>query len=112
MEPGAALVRRASLRPPLFRGRLQSSDIIFFFLIQINNVPKKIQVISRKKLILKLIKTYQWSTMDEERLSSLAILSVENYIAESFQWTTFVNEIAKIKAQKVPLNLRRPYKLK
>lgn len=32
---------------------------------------------------LKLIKTYVRSNMGDERLSSLAILSIENYIAEN-----------------------------
>jgi len=42
-------------------------------------------------LKLKLIKTYVRATMVDERLSSLAILSIENYIAENLDWTTLVN---------------------
>jgi len=40
---------------------------------------------------LKLIKTYVRATMGDERLSSLAILSIENDIAENLDWTTSVN---------------------
>lgn len=54
---------------------------------------------------LKLIKTYVRSTMSDERLSSLAILSIENDIAENLDWTTLVNEFAEIKARKVPLQI-------
>jgi hypothetical protein len=39
--------------------------------------------------------------MGDERLSSLAILSIENYIVENLDWTTLVNEFAKIKALKI-----------
>jgi len=43
--------------------------------------------------------------MGDERLSSLAILSIENDIAENLDWTTLVNEFAEIKARKVPLQI-------
>jgi hypothetical protein len=41
---------------------------------------------------LKLIETYVRATMGDERLLSLAILSIENDIAENLYWTTLVNE--------------------
>jgi len=43
--------------------------------------------------------------MGDERLSSLAILSIENDIAENLDWITLVNEFAEIKARKVPLQI-------
>jgi hypothetical protein len=43
--------------------------------------------------------------MGDERLSSLAILSIENDIAKNLDWTTLVNKFAEIKARKVPLQI-------
>lgn len=60
---------------------------------------------------LKLIRKFLRSTMDDDRLSSLAILSIENDIVENPDWTTSVNEFAGIKTRKVSLKLFRPYKL-
>jgi len=54
---------------------------------------------------LKLIKTYVRATIVDERLSSLAILSIENNIAVNLDWATLVNEFAEIKARKVPLKI-------
>lgn len=41
--------------------------------------------------------------MGDERLSSLAILSIENYIAENLNRATLVNEFAEMKPRKVLL---------
>lgn len=43
-----------------------------------------------------LTKTYHTVTIDDERVSLLAILSVENDIAENLDWTTLVNEFTEI----------------
>ncbi|XP_063775451.1 52 kDa repressor of the inhibitor of the protein kinase-like [Pseudophryne corroboree] len=50
---------------------------------------------------LKLIKTYLRSTMSEERLSSLAILSIENEMVESIDYTAAVQSFAAAKSRKV-----------
>lgn len=60
--------------------------------------------------VLKLIKTYLRLTMDDEKLSSLAILIIENDIAKNLEWTTLINEFAVVKARKCSLKLCRLYK--
>lgn len=48
---------------------------------------------------LKIIKTYLGSTMGNERLLSLAILSLKNDIAGNIDWTTLINEFAEMKVR-------------
>lgn len=50
---------------------------------------------------LKLIKTYLRSTMLEDRLSDLAILSIENDFAKSLNFTEIIQQFASAKARKV-----------
>lgn len=50
---------------------------------------------------LKLIKTYLRSSMLENRLSDLAILSIENDFAKSFNFTEIIQQFASTKARKV-----------
>ena len=49
---------------------------------------------------LKLIKTYLCSTMTQDRLSSLATISIENDIANQSDLTKFVERFAKAKARR------------
>ena len=49
---------------------------------------------------LKLIKTYLRSTMADERLTSLAILSIENSVAHSLDISDMVQQFARAKARK------------
>ncbi|XP_054259942.1 uncharacterized protein LOC128984633 [Macrosteles quadrilineatus] len=53
---------------------------------------------------LKLIKTYLRSTMSQERLSGLAIISIEHKIVESLDLQELVKEFASVKARRVLLN--------
>ena len=48
---------------------------------------------------LKLIKTYLRSTMTEERLSNLAIISIENGISSNLNVDELIDEFASIKVR-------------
>jgi hypothetical protein len=50
---------------------------------------------------LKLIKTYLRSTMTQERLCGLSVLSIENDIARSLDFSALLSEFASLKARKV-----------
>ncbi|KAL4149384.1 hypothetical protein QTP88_003345 [Uroleucon formosanum] len=50
---------------------------------------------------LKLIKNYLRSTMGQERLSNIAILSIEQEIASKIDYTSIIEEFASKKARKV-----------
>ncbi|XP_029340951.1 uncharacterized protein LOC103309313 [Acyrthosiphon pisum] len=52
---------------------------------------------------LKLIKTYLRSTMAEERLSSMAILSIETEIASKLDYEEVIDKFADTKARKISL---------
>lgn len=52
---------------------------------------------------LKLIKNYLRSSMCQERLSNLSILSIESDIANSINYEDAINSFAERKARKVPL---------
>jgi hypothetical protein len=53
---------------------------------------------------LKLIKTYLRSSMSQERLNSLATLSIENAIAQNLYFSELVKTFADKKARKVNFN--------
>jgi hypothetical protein len=42
-----------------------------------------------------------WSTMTQEKLSSLAILSVENSVAQNLDFDDIISSFAEIKARKI-----------
>ena len=50
---------------------------------------------------LKLIKTYLRSSMTEERLCGLSVLSIENDIAQSLDFSDLLSQFASIKARKI-----------
>ncbi|CAI6356390.1 unnamed protein product [Macrosiphum euphorbiae] len=52
---------------------------------------------------LKLIKNYLRSTMGQERLSNLSILSIENEVAGEINFEDVIDEFAAIKSRKVKL---------
>ena len=52
---------------------------------------------------LKLIKTYLRSTMGQERLSSLALMSIERGLTASIDFTTVIDNFATLKARKIRL---------
>ena len=50
---------------------------------------------------LKLIKTYLRSTVSQERLNSLSMLSIESEIAKAIDFENILNDFANKKARKV-----------
>lgn len=53
---------------------------------------------------LKIIKTYLRNSMNQDRLNSLAIVSIENDVAESIDYDVIIDEFASMKARKRKLN--------
>ena len=49
---------------------------------------------------LKLIKNYLRSTMGQERLSALAVLSIESDLASRLNYETIIKEFSKVKSSK------------
>jgi hypothetical protein len=49
----------------------------------------------------KLVKTYMWSTMAQEKLSSIAVLSTENSVAQNLDFYDIISSFAEIKAMKI-----------
>ncbi|MBK5646616.1 MAG: hAT transposon family protein, partial [Acinetobacter sp.] len=52
---------------------------------------------------LKIIKNYLRSTMTQERLSNLTLLSIEHKICENLNLTNLINEFAEMKARKIKI---------
>ena len=50
---------------------------------------------------LKLIKSYLRSTMSQERLSGLAILSIENEMLEELEYKNLISQFTSQKARKI-----------
>ncbi len=67
-------------------------------------IPVTVASCERSFSKLKMIKNYLRSTMGQERLSSLAILSIENEVANSVNFESIINKFASAKARKVTFN--------
>ena len=52
---------------------------------------------------LKLIKTYLRSTMSQERLSGMAVLSINHQLAEQISFDDIIDDFASRKARRVKL---------
>jgi len=52
---------------------------------------------------LKLIKHYLRSTMSQDRLSALALLSIEHHLASQLDYCTLIGDFSKAKSRKVSL---------
>lgn len=52
---------------------------------------------------LKLIKTYLCSMMTQERLSSLAVLSIKQGVAKTLDYSSLIDSFASAKARKIDL---------
>ena len=50
---------------------------------------------------LKLIKTFLRSSMKEDRLNSLALLSIENALASELDYSNLITKFAAMKARRV-----------
>jgi len=64
-------------------------------------IPVTVAIGEKSFSKLKLIKTYLRSTLGNEKLTSLAILSIENEIAQRMDFSEIIKNFAKSKARKV-----------
>ena len=67
-------------------------------------IPVTVATCERSFSKLKLIKNYMRSKMGQERLSSLAIISIEIEVANNIDFDDVISELASRKARKVTLN--------
>ncbi|XP_065654677.1 zinc finger MYM-type protein 1-like [Hydra vulgaris] len=67
-------------------------------------IPVTVATCERSFSKLKLIKHFMRSTIGQERLSSLAIISIENEVANNIDFDDVISEFASKKARKVALN--------
>ncbi|KAK4707971.1 hypothetical protein R3W88_028896 [Solanum pinnatisectum] len=66
-------------------------------------IPVTVASAERSFSKLKIIKSYLRSTMSQERLSGLAILSIEKELLEEIDYTKIINNFASQKARKIDL---------
>ena len=66
-------------------------------------IPVTVASGERSVSTLKLIKTYLHSTTSQERLSHLAILSIENDVANTIDFNDILSDFAHAKARKILL---------
>ena len=66
-------------------------------------IPVTVASSERSFSKLKLIKTYLRSTMTQERLTNLALLSIENDITKTIDYNEVIDQFAKLKSRKVKL---------
>jgi hAT family C-terminal dimerisation region len=66
-------------------------------------IPVTVASAERSFSKLKLIKTYLRSTIFEERLNGLALISSENEIAEELDYNELIHTFASAKARKINL---------
>lgn len=66
-------------------------------------MPVTVAACERNFSKLKLIKTYLRSTMSNERLNSLALLSIENEVVQRIDLSENIKKFADLKSRKIPL---------
>ena len=66
-------------------------------------LPVTVATAERSFSKLKLIKTYLRSTMSQERLSGLAVLSINHQLAEQISFDDIIDDFASRKARRVKL---------
>lgn len=66
-------------------------------------IPVSVATCERSFSKLKLIKTYLRSSMMQERLSSLAILAIENEVTKQLNMDDIIANFAKMKARRIPI---------
>ena len=64
-------------------------------------IPVIVAYAERSFLKLKLIKSYLRSTMSQERLSGLPIVSIENEMLEELEYKNLISQFASQKARKI-----------
>ena len=69
-------------------------------------IPVTVASAERSFSKLKLIKSYLRSTMSQERLSGLAILSIEKEMSEELKYKNLISNFASQKARKIDFKLK------
>jgi len=64
-------------------------------------IPVSITSTERSFLKLKLIKSYLRSTMSQQRLNGLALLSIEKYFLNKINYDNLIDNFASQKVQKI-----------
>ena len=64
-------------------------------------IPSEFYIAYRSFSKLKLLKSYLKSTMLQDRLNGLAILSIESEVLELFDYKTLINDFAAKKARRL-----------
>ena len=67
-------------------------------------IPVTVASAKRSFSKLKLIKSYLRSTMSQERLNGLAMLSIEKDLLEKLEYKDLINSFASQKARKIDFN--------
>ncbi|XP_065667763.1 uncharacterized protein LOC136088046 [Hydra vulgaris] len=83
----------------IYKEELQETYLVIALRI-ILTLPVTVASAERSFSKLKLIKTFHRSTMVDERLSSFAMLSIENEVARTLSYEGIINESAKFKPTK------------
>ena len=81
--------------------RFTTFPIVFIALRIYLKMPITVASGERSFSKLKLIKTYLRSTVSQERLNSLSMLSIESEIAKAIDFENILNDFANKKARKV-----------
>lgn len=65
------------------------------------SMPVSVATGERSFSKLKIIKNYLRNSMNQNRISSLAIISIENDVAKSIEYSDIIDEFASSKARKI-----------
>jgi len=67
-------------------------------------IPLSIASVERSLSKLKIIKTYLWSTLSQQRLNGLTLLSIEKEMSNEINYDNLIDNFASKKSKKLILN--------